>query len=88
MECFENKELRPFPLKKTRKVGFGRQIKHSKLEDIYCYCRMPNYDKELTMVLCNTCSQWFHLKCVGDTISTDPKVKWHCTACASLLTSL
>ena len=85
MDCLENKKMTPFPLKKTRRVGFGKKIKYTKVENIYCYCRMPNYNKKLAMVLCSTCLQWFHLKCIDDIISTNPKEKWHCTACAPLL---
>ena len=33
-------------------------------------------------VLCSTCLQWYHSKCIDN---TNPTEKWHCTACAPLL---
>lgn len=86
MQCFEKKELTPFPLKKERRIGFSGRIRKSIPEPIYCYCRMPNYYKRMTMVCCNTCSEWFHMKCIGDCdVSNNPKVKWFCVDCAKLL---
>ena len=63
-KCLESRTMLRFPLKKVRRVGFGKRVKQSVAERIYCNCRMPNYDKSLPMVMCSICSQWFHEKCI------------------------
>ena len=53
------------PIKKIRRVGFEKRVKKSVQEKIFCDCRMPN-DKDLSMVKCNVCSQWYHHKCLAE----------------------
>ena len=77
MKYLESGVMERFPLKKRRRVGLGKRIKQTVLEKIFCDCRMPN-DKNLSMEMCNICAQWYHHKCLGESISDDPKTKWHC----------
>ena len=84
IQCFNKKEITPFPVKRERRIGFGGRIRKSAQEKVYCDCRMPNYDKKMTMVSCNGCHEWYHLKCIGlDKVNF--KMKWFCTACAEVL---
>ena len=86
IECLEKAKIVPFPLKRERRIGLAGRIRKSVQENVYCCCWIPNYDKKLAMVCCSTCSEWFHLKCIGDSdVSNNPKVKWFCVDCAKLL---
>ena len=42
IKCLEGHEMERFPLKRERRIGFGRCVKRSSTVDIYCTCRMPN----------------------------------------------
>ena len=81
IKCLEGHEMERFPLKRERRIGFGRRVKISSTVDIYCTCRMPS-NKNLPMVLCST---WFHKKCIAECVSDNPKEKWFCSKCQSLL---
>ena len=86
LQCFEANKMAPFPQsQRERRVAMGSRIKYHKKVEVYCQCRMP-YDPECNMVECCTCTQWFHLLCVGETRSVKDleKRKWNCPKCSSL----
>jgi len=57
---FQKKEMMPFPQSKKgdhNNYFPGREI------ELFCSCQMPEtYDD---MIQCDTCEDWYHLKCVG-----------------------
>ena len=57
--CFVKQTLTPFP-SKERFVTPKRA-----LQDIYCYCRMPEL-KEVPMIECTNCFKWYHNACCYD----------------------
>ena len=83
IKCLKNHKMESFP-KRRRTIGFGENIRKSRIEKIYCYCHMPN-DKKLAMVLCSMCSKWFHTQCITGKVSNDPKKKWYCSICQSMI---
>ena len=79
IKCFEDREMKAFPKRRERRVGFGGRVRESLNTKIYCYCRMPNFDKTMAMVRCDTCRGYFHMKCIGvESISTK---MWFCKDC-------
>ena len=58
-------------------MGFVGRVRESLNSKIYCYCRMPNFDKTMAMVRCDTCRRgYFHIKC----IDVESKM-WFCKDC-------
>ena len=59
-QCFQKKQMMPFPQSKNgnhNRYFPGREI------ELFCSCQMPEtYDD---MIECDTCEDWYHLKCVG-----------------------
>ena len=53
--CLERGKMETFPLKKPRRIPIGRAYKKNLLVKIYCICRLPNYDRKLSMVSCGKC---------------------------------
>ena len=73
----------PFPKKDERKIRFGKRIRISHAEPIYCACKMPN--DGLEYIKCSGCRGWFHMSCVC--LNTDRSyrnVKWSCTDCTKV----
>ena len=62
ISCFEKKEMKPFPLieevMREEKGQLGRRM--SQCMAVHCKCRLLESNK---MVCCDTCSEWYHLKC-------------------------
>jgi hypothetical protein len=52
--------------------------------ELYCVCR-KEYNENETMLCCDGCDDWFHLKCVDlkatDKAVTDKKAQWKCPTC-------
>ena len=47
--------------------------------EVYCSCRMPEtYDD---MVECDTCGDWYHLKCVRLKSIPEEDEEWNCIKC-------
>ena len=60
LKCFQKKEMLPFP--QTIAGPHHRTYFPGYAIEVYCSCRMPEtYDD---MVECDTCGDWYHLKCV------------------------
>jgi hypothetical protein len=56
---------------------------NSKRSDLFCICRKP-YDKDILMVQCDECEEWFHPHCVGRTDEYCVNAnKFHCPTCES-----
>ena len=66
--------------RKQTSIPSHEQITQEEEEDsgMWCFC------KEGEMIGCDSKScdiKWYHLKCVGMTVSTTPREKWLCPAC-------
>merc|ERR1719447_2676318 len=76
--------------KKKRKSKFDtppvrKKAKAEKIqEDVtFCICRQP-YRKRETMIQCSTCSEWYHLSCIG--LKRIPSITvWLCNICEDKL---
>ena len=60
--CLAEKALRPFPRRKTEVRNRAPNIKLT--VNVYCICRLPESFSK-TMISCDHCVEWFHLRCVG-----------------------
>ena len=74
---------------KPRRVAFGRCVRRSYRESIFCTCRMPN-NPNCAMIQCDQCKDWFHKDC--ENLSTEDmehykSVKWMCQKCKQFLYS-
>ena len=75
-DCFEKKNMSPYPLQSIEVDRSTRRISYIHL---YCNCNMPEgYD--IGMVQCDWCKIWYHYKCIG--LTKEPKgKKWKCYSC-------
>ena len=74
VQCFEDKKMSPFPyISKERRTNAAKLIEIT----VYCYCRCPNDGTE--MVMCNSCEQWFHMKCANCPVYKNKC--WFCKYC-------
>ena len=61
LKCFQRKTMMPFPQTKAG-PRYQTYFPHMEIE-LFCTCQMPEtYDD---MVECDTCGDWYHLKCVS-----------------------
>ena len=77
LKCFQKKEMLPFP--QTKAGPHHRTYFPGYAIEVYCSCRMPEtYDD---MVECDTCGDWYHLKCVGLKSIPEEDEEWNCIKC-------
>ena len=69
LKCFQSKTMI------QTKAGPGYQT-YMEIE-LFCTCQMPEtYDD---MVRCDTCGDWYHLKCVGLQVFPAEGEQWKCS---------
>ena len=79
LKCFQEKVMTPFP---QTKPGPHYQSYFPLMEiELFCLCLIPEtYDD---MVECESCGEWYHLKCAG--LQTLPSImiskQWKCINC-------
>lgn len=78
LECFDKKELLPFPSKKRRKV-LKSELK-SETFKIFCSCRLPEKGQ---MICCDSCNEWFHQSCIETSIDNLDDDDWFCAKCSN-----
>lgn len=50
-------------------------------EQLYCICKTP-YDEASDYVSCDTCGDWFHVKCIGITVEDAKEMlEYICAEC-------
>jgi hypothetical protein len=76
LNCFEKKNLLPFPSKERRRKLSSNVLKTETFK-IYCYCRLP--DDGSKMVCCDKCEQWHHISCTDFDESNSNA--WFCKIC-------
>ncbi len=76
LKAFQDKELTPFPHKKSRQQAIS--IIEKKVR-IYCICRKP--DSGGKMILCSNCKEWFHCACVKVVDNIIFESNWLCDMC-------
>ena len=69
--------MMPFP---QTKAGPRTQTYFPHMEvELFCTCQMPEtYDD---MVECDTCGDWYHLKCVSLQGFPAKEEQWNCSKC-------
>ena len=78
--CFNNKQMKPFPSCST---NIAMTVICNFTVKVYCTCRMPEGSE--FMVCCDSCSEWYHDKCV--TVPQEIRenennnVVWQCPRC-------
>ena len=57
--------------------------------DVYCECRMPEL-RNVEMVECCKCKEWYHVHCVSvpHSVLPDKNIKWFCNSCSHAVTLL
>ena len=77
LKCFQRKTMMPFPQTKAG-PHYQTYFPHMEIE-LFCTCQMPEtYDD---MVECDTCGDWYHLKCVGLQQFPAESEQWNCNKC-------
>jgi len=61
IKCFETNHISQFSCKRRRRIPLGSSIKIFIQQPIYCFCRTVN-DVNKSMIRCDFCKDWFHLK--------------------------
>jgi hypothetical protein len=79
--CLQKGQIVMFPTLKERRVPV--KIKNGDEIDIYCEYRMPDL-RNVEMVECCKCKEWYHVHCVSVPHSAlaDKKFKWFCNSCS------
>ena len=79
--CLQNGRLVMFPTKKERRVPV--KVKSRDEIVIYCECRMPEL-RNVKMVECYKCKEWYHVHCVHvpQSALVDRNTKWFCNSCS------
>ena len=76
-QCFQKKQMMPFLQSKNgnhNRYFPGREI------ELFCSCQMPEtYDD---MIECDTCEDWYHLKCVALAKFPRKNEQWSCKQCS------
>jgi PHD-finger len=71
---------------KTTRKRPRREAKKSRGErtGIYCICRRP-YDSALPMLQCDSCSEWYHVRCVGLSVQqANQAATYSCPLCVRI----
>jgi len=82
--CLENHRMDPFPVTCQRTVR--RRCTRQITVQLYCLCKTAYVNGE-DMILCNSCSQWYHPACVGieqvdyAELRADRSLKYTCVKC-------
>jgi len=70
--------------KRSRRRSTKEKKSRGELTGIYCICRRP-YDGALPMLQCDSCSEWYHLRCVGVSAQqADQTPKYDCPLCVRI----
>lgn len=73
----ESEKITEFPIVQKRKVK--SRIVRTEVCAVYCLCRMPYSGS--CMVCCDSCDNWFHIKCVD--YSCNDAESWFCSTCTT-----
>ena len=76
----ERKTMMPFPQTKAGPVTMQTYFSH-----MFCTCQIHAYDD---MVECDTCGDWYHLKCVSLEQFPAEGEQWNCNKCMGWPNSL
>ena len=77
IKCLENGRMDPFPWTE-RRIPHRNRLFMIEQQLLYCIRHMPN-DKDLEMICCDKCGQWYHSMCVGvHTSKCTAADKWFC----------
>nr|XP_047145878.1 chromatin modification-related protein png1-like [Hydra vulgaris] len=71
----------------TREVESGMKLPSSTLtetinndDNVFCICKSKSLENDDTMVGCDSCDNWFHLKCIS--LKSVPRSSvWYCNSC-------
>jgi len=63
LEAQEDEEMERNPKNYQEEETKKRRKKRTKKGPVYCLCRKP-YSTRSPMIACDTCDEWYHLKCV------------------------
>ncbi|XP_047143880.1 uncharacterized protein LOC124817620 isoform X2 [Hydra vulgaris] len=71
----------------TREVESGMKLPSSTLtetinndDNVFCICKSKSSENDDTMVGCDSCDNWFHLKCIS--LKSVPRSSvWYCNSC-------
>lgn len=72
-----------------RRSGSGGEVKEGEgyeenEDELFCVCQQP-YNVDTAMISCDTCTEWYHLKCVSLSQSAAHNLKkYTCPVCSAL----
>ncbi|KAK9819859.1 hypothetical protein WJX72_003401 [[Myrmecia] bisecta] len=69
---------------KKRKASPSPERYEENEQDLFCVCQQP-YNVDTAMISCDTCNDWYHLRCVNMTQAVAKSLKkYTCPVCAAL----
>ena len=76
--CFQLGKLSCFP----HSIGYKPKEMHFPLHEIevFCSCQMPETWDD--MVCCDSCEEWYHLRCINLKSIPNSEEQWFCSACS------
>ena len=75
--CFRQRKLSSFP----HSIGYKPKQMHFPFHEIevFCTCQTPKtWDN---MVCCDSCGEWYHLRCINLRSMLNSVEQWFCSAC-------
>ena len=75
--CFRQRKLSSFP----HSIGYKPKQMHFPFHEIevFCTCQTPvTWDN---MVCCDSCGEWYHLRCINLRSMLNSVEQWFCSAC-------
>ena len=76
--CFRLGKLSCFP----HSIGYKPKEMHFPFQEIevFCSCQMPETWDD--MVCCDSCEEWYHLRCINRRSIPNSEEQWFCSACS------
>ena len=80
LQCLKKHNITSFQLERNL---YQPRPFMKKVLKVYCLCRLPECGD--SMILCQTCREWFHYTCVA--IRKAPKGPYNCSKCSCYVSS-
>jgi len=63
MQCFEKGVMENFSVSKKRRLR-NKRITREISCNVYCLCRLPDFEDGSKMIMCEICEEWYHERCI------------------------
>ena len=75
--CFRQRKLSSFP----HSIGYKPKQMHFPFHEIEVFCTCQTPETWDNMVCCDSCGEWYHLRCINLRSMLNSVEQWFCSAC-------